>query len=227
MSYSELSVVERATIQLGQVQGFSLRGIAHLINRSPSTISRELRRNRDAYGGYSARSAQWRMRCRRQVCRPTRKLMPGTKRFELVTHMLRESLSPGQIAGKLRSMNMPSLRDADVCRETIYNAIYALLVGELRKELIICLRQGKTARRPRSGGVDQRGQIPEMVSIHVRLPEIEDRLMPGIGRRPDQGQGQRLVCRHAGRAHQWLPDVSEDGRRDGDLGDGGLQCSTQ
>ena len=94
-------------------------------------------------------------------------------------HMLRERLSPEQIAGKLRSMNIPSLRDAYVCRETIYNAIYALPVGELRKELIVCLRQGKTTRRPRSGGVDRRGQIPEMVSIHVRPPEIEDRLMPG------------------------------------------------
>jgi IS30 family transposase len=93
--------------------------------------------------------------------------------------MLRERLSPEQIAGKLRSMNIPSLREAYVCRETIYNAIYALPVGELRKELIICLRQSKTTRRPRSGGVDRRGQIPEMVSIHVRPPEIEDRLMPG------------------------------------------------
>jgi hypothetical protein len=150
-----------------------------LINRSPSTISRELRRNRDACGGYSARVAQQQMQARRQVCRPKRKLLPGSERFELVAHMLRERLSPEQIAGKLRSMNIPSLRDAYVCRETIYNAIYALPVGELRKELIICLRQSKTTRRPRSGGVDRRGQIPEMVSIHVRPPEIEDRLMPG------------------------------------------------
>ncbi|MBH8655079.1 IS30-like element ISPsp4 family transposase, partial [Pseudomonas aeruginosa] len=73
----------------------------------------------------------------------------------------------------------PSLRDAYVCRETIYNAIYALPAGELRKELILCLRQGKTTRRPRLGGVDRRGQIPEMVSIHLRPPEVEDRLMPG------------------------------------------------
>ncbi|WP_155736420.1 IS30 family transposase, partial [Stutzerimonas frequens] len=91
-------------------------------------------------------------------------------------HMLREHLSPEQIAGKLRSMNIPNLRDAYVCRETIYNAIYALPVGELRKELIICLRQGKTTRRSTP---PERGQIPEMVSIHVRPPEIEDRLMPG------------------------------------------------
>jgi IS30 family transposase len=123
--------------------------------------------------------AQQQMQARRQVCRPTRKLLPGGEHFELVTHMLRERLSPEQIAGKLRSMNIPSLRDAYVCRETIYNAIYALPVGELRKELIICLRQRKTARRPLSGGADRRGQIPEVVSIHVRPPEIEDRLMPG------------------------------------------------
>jgi IS30 family transposase len=179
MSYTELSVEERATIQIGHAQGFSLRKIAGLLKRSPSTISRELRRNRGACGTYSARVAQQQMQARRQACRPMRKLLPGSERFELVTHMLRERLSPEQIAGKLRRMNIPSLRDAYVCRETIYNAIYALPVGELRKELIICLRQSKTTRRPRSGGVDRRGQIPEMVSIHVRPPEIEDRLMPG------------------------------------------------
>ena len=179
MSYSELSVEERAIIQLSQAQGFSLRGIARLIDRSPSTISRELKRNRGSSGAYSARCAQQQMNIRRQVCRPKRKLVPGSERFELVAHMLRKRLSPEQIAGKLRSMTIPNLRDAYVCRETIYNAIYALPVGELRKELIVCLRQGKTTRRPRSGGVDRRGQIPEMVSIHVRPPEIEDRLMPG------------------------------------------------
>jgi IS30 family transposase len=41
------------------------------------------------------------------------------------------------------------------------------------------VRQGKSSRRPRSGGVDRRGQIPEMVSIHARPPEVKDRLMPG------------------------------------------------
>ena len=132
MSYTELSVEERAIIQLSQAQGFTLRGIARLIDRSPSTISRELKRNRGSSGAYSARCAQRQMSIRRQVCRPKRKLLPGSERFELVTHMLRERLSPEQIAGKLRGMNIPSLRDAYVCRETIYNAIYALPVGELR-----------------------------------------------------------------------------------------------
>ncbi|MFM9428978.1 IS30 family transposase [Variovorax sp. GrIS 2.14] len=63
--------------------------------------------------------------------------------------------------------------------ETIYTAIYALPRGELRRQLIACLRQGHGTRLPRSRGNDRRGQIPEMVSIHVRPPEIEDRVMPG------------------------------------------------
>lgn len=125
-------------VQFCPGQGFSLRKIACLITRSPSTISRELRRNRDVCGGDSARTAQQQMQARRQVCRPKRKLLPGGERFELVAHMLRERLSPEQIAGKLRSMNIPNLRDAYVCRETIYgaairNAIYALPVGERRR----------------------------------------------------------------------------------------------
>jgi len=43
------------------------------------------------------------------------------------------------------------LQDAYIYRETIYSAIYALPVGELRKELIHHLRQGKSTRRPRRG----------------------------------------------------------------------------
>ncbi len=33
----------------------------------------------------------------------------------------------------MRSMSMPNLKDAYVGRETIYNAIYALAIGGLRK----------------------------------------------------------------------------------------------
>lgn len=178
MSYTELSVEERATIQVGQYQGLSQREIARMLGRSPSTISRELRRNRSLNGRYVAHVAQAHTRERRKVCRPAGKLVLGNERFELVLHLLRERFSPEQIAGKLRVMKI-NFEEAYVCRETIYKAIYAMPVGELRKELVQCLRQGKSTRRPRAGGVDRRGQIPDMVSIHLRPPEVEDRLMPG------------------------------------------------
>jgi IS30 family transposase len=65
-----------------------------------------------------------------------------------------------------------------VSHETIYTAIYAQPRGELRRQLIACLRHGRSTRLPRSRGTDRRGQIPEMVSIHVRPPEVDDRVMP-------------------------------------------------
>ena len=51
--------------------------------------------------------------------------------------------------------------------------------GELPTELIACLRQSRKSRRPRTRGADRRGTIPNMVSSHMRPPEIEDRVMPG------------------------------------------------
>ena len=176
--YTELSIEERAVIQVSLSMGISQRGIAKKLKRSPSTISREIKRN-SVNSEYTAQTAQ-QIRCRkRQVCRPSKKLVPGEELFEIVIEMLQDKFSPEQIAGHLRNMNTTNDKDRYVCRETIYNAIYALPVGELRKELIICLRQGKSTRKPRTGGVDRPNQIPDMVSIHDRPPEVEERLVPG------------------------------------------------
>lgn len=169
---------ERVTIQIGKYRDLSQREIARLLGRSRSTISRELRRTPLPTGGYAACEAQALTRERRKVCCPARKLVPGNELFGLIIHLLRERFAPEQMAGKLRVMKM-NFEEAYVCREAIYNAVYALPVGELREELIMCLRQGKSTRRPRSGRVDRRVEIPDMVSIHVRAPEIEDRQMPG------------------------------------------------
>ena len=176
--YTELSIEERAVIQVSLSMGISQRGIAKKLKRSPSTISREIKRN-SVNSEYTAQRVQ-QIRCsKRQVCRLSKKLVLGEELFEIVIEMLQDKFSPEQIAGHLRNMNTTNDKDRYVCRETIYNAIYALPVGELRKELIICLRQGKSTRKPRTGGVDRRNQIPDMVSIHVRPPEVEDRLVPG------------------------------------------------
>ena len=54
-----------------------------------------------------------------------------------------------------------------------------MLRGELRTELIACLRQARKSRRPRARGADPRGTIPNVGSKHMRLREIENRVMPG------------------------------------------------
>jgi IS30 family transposase len=66
-----------------------------------------------------------------------------------------------------------------VSHETIYGALYALPRGELKRELIGHLRQGRQTRRPRSRGKDRRGFVTDDIKIAQRPAEIEGRLIPG------------------------------------------------
>jgi transposase, IS30 family len=95
-----------------------------------------------------------------------------------VQDQLREGWSPEQIAGRLEEA-FPDDSTRTVSHETIYTAIYVLPRGSLRTDLISLLRHGHAKRRPRARGQDRRGQIADMVSLHVRPPEIEDRVIPG------------------------------------------------
>ncbi|MEX3548295.1 MAG: hypothetical protein VB125_03930 [Burkholderia sp.] len=57
--------------------------------------------------------------------------------------------------------------------------MYALPRGQLRAELITCLRQARKSRRPRARGEGRRlGKIPNLVSIHDRPAEIDERIVP-------------------------------------------------
>lgn len=159
-------------------QGASARSMAEALGRSPSTISRELRRNADAYGRYDSQQTSVAAARRRREARPWGKLDARSVNWSVVITLLSWKWSPQQIAATLQRV-FPDDPTRHVSHETIYNAIYALPRGELRRDLIACLRQGKSNRMPRSRGTDRRGQIPEMVSIHVRPPEVNDRVMPG------------------------------------------------
>ena len=176
--YRHLSAEDRAAIMLLRAS-HSIRAIARQLGRAPSTISRELARHTvRADKRYDASLAGYRAGLTR--CQPRRrpKLHPDSELFELVVYLLRHYWSPEQIARTLRRM-FPDDTDRQVSHEAIYNAIYVMPRGSLKKELIACLRQGNGKRRPRSRGQDRRQQIPGLVSIHLRPPEIEDRLMPG------------------------------------------------
>lgn len=190
-SYQHLDMAERAQIQFLLEQGASVRAIARALGRSPSTICRELERNgwrspasprrrgRPAVaGGYRAAKAERRAHAQAQLPRRQPRLRPGTWLWEQVLDLLRRGHSPEQISGILRRM-YPGEPDRSVSHETIYTAIYAMPRGELRSEVIGLLRQARRARRPRARGEDRRGQIPDMISIRDRPPEVEERLIPG------------------------------------------------
>ncbi len=182
MSYSHLTAAERTTLMVMLAEGSSQSAVAAHLRRDRSTISRELARNGTdditTRQPYDAVLADQRARALREAPGRFPKLGADTPLFAVVADQLREGWSPEQIAGRLkRTFADDSCRT--VSHETIYTAIYVMPRGALRSDLISLLRQGHAKRRPRARGQDRRGQIPDMVSLHVRPPEIEDRLIPG------------------------------------------------
>jgi IS30 family transposase len=176
----EDSVTMASLLQLNHSQ----RDIAAVLKRSSSIISREQRRYSDmnvpavVQSLYSRASAQSKCRQRQRAGRPLAKLHTDRPMFAVVRRLLGLRWSPEQIALTLAAL-YPKGHGYRVSSEIIYNCIYAQPVGELKHELVACLRQVHNKRVPRSKGQDRRGQIPDMLSIHVRPPEIEDRQFPG------------------------------------------------
>lgn len=182
--YQQLQPEDRVTMASLLQHNHSLRAIAKALNRSPSTVSREHRRNSvkeaSAVGvsSYASAAAQRNCQQRRRAGRPLAKLHTDQPMFEVVRRLLGKRWSPEQIALTLAVL-YPKGHGYRVSTETIYNCIYAQPVGELKRELVACLRHAHNKRVARSKGQDRRGQIPDMLSIHVRPPEIEDRQFPG------------------------------------------------
>ena len=76
-------------------------------------------------------------------------------------------------------MEYPTNKNMHVSHETIYTYLYVLPRGELRKELLSCLRQERTLWRKRGKMHSKRGHIQDMVSISERPKEVENRIVPG------------------------------------------------
>jgi IS30 family transposase len=175
--YKHLTTQERAIVMTMRDDLCSTRSIAKRLCRSASTISREIGRC-SINGVYDANLAHLQCQARRVAQRRQPKLRTDGALFYVVRHHLNLRWSPQQIAGKLKAM-WPNDSKNTVSHETIYNAIYLHPRGELKRELIACLRHHNQVRKPRSRGADRRSQIPDMQSIHIRPPEIEARLIPG------------------------------------------------
>jgi len=173
-----LSLSEREEISRGIVAERSIRSMARLLGRSPSTVSREIRRN----GGYDRyRAAQADKRAWDGACRPKRcKLARHPALCREVARKLRLNWSPEQIAGWLKRAH-PGDGSYQVSPETIYRSLFVQARGVLKKELLQSLRSKRTIRRSKQatqkGGAH--GQITDMISIRERPASVEDRAVPG------------------------------------------------
>ena len=173
-----LSLPEREDISRGIAAGLSMRSIASQLQRSPSTVSREIHRNGgyDQYRAASADQAAWDRAQRPKRCKLSKH--PALKR--LVALKLKGHWAPEQIAGWLKR-EYPDNEDYHVSHETIYKTLFIQARGALKKELQKYLRTQRAMRRPKQHSLKKSGlgQIKNMATIRERPASVEDRALPG------------------------------------------------
>ena len=94
--YQQLSYDDRRTKAIGRQQGLSIRAIARILNRPPSTISSEMARNQPG-PNYSCHFAQQRCEHRRRLTCAAPKLVVGNALFEQVRTWLGLFWSPSKL----------------------------------------------------------------------------------------------------------------------------------
>ena len=173
-----LSLTEREEISRAVVEGRSMRSIAAALGRSPSTISREIKRNGgvDAYRASRADQAAWDRARRPKLC----KLRRNRALARLVASKLRLEWAPEQIAGWLKR-TYPHDEACHVSHETIYRSLFIQTRGALKKELLAHLRRTRGTRRSRhyTQKTGAHGRIMDAISISERPAAVEDRAVPG------------------------------------------------
>ena len=173
-----LTLAHREEISRGICAGCTAAHIAAAIGKSPSSVTREIKRNggREAYRAVEAEGAAWKRACRPKACL----LQRNWRVCRRVAQGLRQQWSPEQIARRLVE-DFPSDHSMRVSHETIYRTLFVQTRGALKKELLQHLRSGRKLRHSRKASTkgQGRGQIVDALSIRERPAEVEDRAVPG------------------------------------------------
>lgn len=165
MNYNQLTENERYQIYILLKAEFKKKDIAKKLARSPSTISREIKRN-TGLKGYRPAQAQRLTEQRRQEATKYRKITDEV--YGWIETLLRQELSPEQVVDYLACYRGISLHF-----ESVYQLIYAdkAAGGDLYTHLRIVSKP----YRKRYGSYDNRGSIRDRVSIDERPAVVESR----------------------------------------------------
>ena len=175
MSYEHLTPHEQRVIHDSVNSGMSVRRIAERINRSPGTISRELKRNRcPTTNTYHPDIAQQQAQQRRVKANQRYKINRHRQLGQYIRDKLALDWSPNAIAGRLK-IDYPDQPDMHVTHECIYQWIYrewasALCGFYLR---LHSKHKKRKKRRPRCETIKQ--GIPGRVGIEHRPAVVSDR----------------------------------------------------
>ena len=177
MSYKRLNLEEREQIHALYNQGLSDSQIAKELERSQSTISRELKRC-GSKANYSPSKANNQARGQDLFRGRKRILDIHPEIFEKVFKGLFKRSSPEQISKKIKKEHADEPLQW-ISHESIYKYIYAFPRGELRKLFTSFLRSKRRLRKDRSQAHSKRGQILDATPISQRPEEVDDRKVPG------------------------------------------------
>lgn len=163
-TYKQLTQEQRYQISAFLKAGFSKARIARELQVHPSTIGRELQRNRGERG-YRPKQAQQKAQQRCQAKPNATRLSADT--WQQVEPLLRQQWSPEQISGYLKKPHL-----ASVSHERIYQYIYADKAqgGDLHSHL-----RCRKKRRKRYGSHARRGQIRNRKTIDERPPVVAEK----------------------------------------------------
>jgi IS30 family transposase len=171
--YQHFSLEERCELAQRRQAGESIRQIAAALDRSPSSVSRELKRNggrqvgyKPSYAGEQAKARRWR----------GAKLLRNLELQALVLKRLEQGWSPQQVAGRLTREQGHVV----ISYESIYRFIAAQIARTKDYSWRLYLPRAKSKRgfRGRKGGSSVQ-RIKNRVSIALRPPEAADRTNPG------------------------------------------------
>ena len=177
--YKHLSIEEREKLYLMLNQGISIRKIAAFLNRSPSTVSREIHRNQIFFKSYSPSIAQTRYQNRRKQCGRKRILL-SPKVKEKVRELIQENhWSPEQVSFRLKLEHNPIC----ISYATIYRGIQSGMFDPKKclkknEKFSFSLRRNGKKRR-KNGEPSKRSCFKIPYTIAQRPVEAEDRSVLG------------------------------------------------
>lgn len=167
-TYTHLSPPERDEISIYYAQGVSLNDIAMQLNRSTSTISRGLKRNKSPiYNSYRSHLAQQRAAERKSNAHQRPRLKNNSILFYVI-RKLKLGWSPEQISGRI-SINRPKLK---ISHEAIYQYLYDPKVRQC-EDLVPHLARAHRRRQLKGHRhTHKSSHIPLRISINDRPEHI-------------------------------------------------------
>lgn len=173
--YKRLTLRERIIIETLLQDYHNKTYIAKRLNRSRSTISREINKWIKKRGNtYKAELAHWYAVDENNSKRFYDKLTQFPRLKFRVYRDLLEGWSPELISGRIKH-DYPNDPVMSISHETIYKHIYMHPQGRLNKKLIALLVYHKSRRRSIKGSRKHKGKIKDATSIDLRPKHIEER----------------------------------------------------